>query len=39
MLCDRSNWHADQILALKKLWNVDFEEIFITILKLPGTCP
>ena len=31
--CDRSNWHAGQIVALKKFWNVDFE-IFTTILKL-----
>ena len=42
--CDRLNWHAGQILTLKKLWNVDFE-IFTTILKisnfgkLPQTCP
>ena len=45
--CDRLNWHAGQMLTLKKLWNIDFQ-IFTTILKLskkvnfgklPQTCP
>ena len=31
--CSKSKWHAGEILALKKLWNVDFE-IFTTVLKL-----
>ena len=31
--CDRSDYHAGQILALKKLWIVDFE-IFTTTSKL-----
>ena len=30
--CNKSNWHARQIPALKNLWNVDLE-IFTTILK------
>ena len=30
---DRSNWHAGQILTLKKFWNVDFE-IFTKISRL-----
>ena len=31
--CHKSNWNVSQMLALKKLWSVDFE-IFIAVLKL-----
>ena len=31
--CHKSNWNVSQMLALKKLWSVDFE-IFTAVLKL-----